>query len=293
MTTKFAITPESILHTDIKLMVQNTYTKYPNHRRRYEFFCSYGLFWDNQDYINKSIKDVVDTFGMRYLVVPRIGENLEKQIVIIFDTSESLFDDTCDLAYGKYLKMVSDLEESNKLLDANNSSLQSHCENQKKEINLLFKQKDKLEKKLEACEKHQVDMLAYRDDIIGEISREKNELENANKSQTRYIEEMEENMAKGNEYVENLKHDYGILKDKYDRARYDYDALKERYDKLLKDYEKKKHLINSIYGANKHELQKANDFYHDKIHELFDMLLAAEFRQKEEEKEKKEVEKDD
>lgn len=273
MTTKFTITAEAILHTDIKLMVQNNYTKYPNHRRRYEFYCSYDLFWGNQEYINKSIKDVVDAFGMRYLVVPTIGENLEKQIVIIFDTSESLFDDTCDLVYGKYLKMESDLEEINKHLDFNNSSLQSHCENQKKEINLLLKQKDKLEKKLEACEKHRVDMLTYRDDIIGKISLEKNELENANKSQLRYINEMEANMKNGNKQYKKLKDEYGALKEKYQK----------RCAQTLK--------YPSIYSFE--QLKKQKEYYREKVHELFDMLLTVEFRQKEEEKEKKEEKKDD
>ena len=324
MTTKFTITAEAILHTDIKLLVQNNYTKYPNHRRRYEFYCSYDLFWGNQDYINKSIKDIVDAFGMRYLVVPRIGENLEKQIVIIFDTSESLFDDTCDLVYGKFLKTESDLEEINKHLDANNSALQSHCENQKKEINLLLKQKKKLKKELEACKNHQVDTPAYRDDIIGQISREKNELENANKAQTRYIKEMEENMKKGNEQYNELKHDYGILKGKYDRleeafkklsADHDYGILKGKYDRLNDNYnalEEKRNKLSRNYEIleEKYEksyarttkyhsihefeqLKKANNYYRDKVHELFDILLTVEFRQKEEEKEKKEEKKDD
>lgn len=248
MTTKFTITPESILHTDIKLMIQNNYTKYPNHRLRYEFYCSYGLFWDNQDYINKTIKDVVDAFGMRYLVVPTIGENLEKQIAIIFDTSSSLFVDT-------YMRMDSD-EKHN---------LYGHCENQKKEINLLLKQKEKLEKELEACKNHKIDMMAYRDDIIGKISREKNELENANSSQLRYINEMEANMKKGNE-------EYKKLKDEYDRLE---EAYEKRRSQTLK--------YHSVYDFE--QLKKQKEYYRKKVHELFAMLLAAEFRQKQEEKE--------
>ena len=61
------------------------------------------------------------------------------------------------------------------------SGLQSHCENQKKEINLLLKQKDKLKKKLEACESHKVDMLAHRDNVIGMITSERDTAKACNK----------------------------------------------------------------------------------------------------------------
>lgn len=247
MTITFTITPEAILHTDIKLMIRNNYTKYPTHRRRYEFYCTYDLFWEKQYYLNKLIQDVVAEFGMMYLVVPSYDSAGKKKIAIIFDTSRSLFDDTM----------------TGIIVDEKNSS-HLHCENQKKEINLLLKQKEKLEKKLEECKNDKFDMMAYRDDIIGKISREKNELENANKSQLRYINEMEANIKKGNEEYKKLKDEYDTLKDKYTD---------------------KKHLINSVYGFKQRDLEKANDFYRKKVHELIDMMLTAEFIQKKEKEE--------
>lgn len=248
MTTTFTITPEAILHTDIKLMIRNNYTKYLNHRHKYVFYCTYDLFWEKQDYLNKLIQDVVAEFGMMYLVVPSYDSAGKKKIAIIFDTSRSLFDDTM----------------TGIIIDEKNSS-HLHCENQRKEINLLLKQKEKLVKELEACKNHKIDMMAYRDDIIGKISREKNELENANSSQLRYINEMEANMKKGNE-------EYKKLKDEYDRLE---EAYEKRRSQTLK--------YHSVYDFE--QLKKQKEYYRKKVHELFAMLLAAEFRQEQEEKE--------
>lgn len=252
MVMKFTITPDS--KNDIKSIIRENCNKYLNHRRRYEIFCPYDLFWEKQDFLNNLIQDLVAEFGMRYLMIPTFGVGFEKQIIIIFDTGSSLFDDT----YNDFIEDFHSNEEN---------IFHEHCENQRKEIALLLKQKAKLEKKLEECKNDKFDMMAYRDDIIGKISREKNELENANKAQTRYIKEMEENMKAGNEQ---------------------YKKLKDEYDSLEEKYEDKKRLINSVYGFKQRDLEKANNFYRNKVHELFDMLLSAEFIQKKEKEEKKE-----
>ena len=153
-------------------------------------------------------------------------------------------------------KQIEELQERNKRLMADNVLLKTlhdeHCENQKKEINLLLKQKDKLEKKLEACKNHQIDMMAYRDEVIGKISREKNELENANTAQTRYIEEFEENMKKGNEQYNKLNERYKRLKDAYDDLKFNKFSSDEKYRKLEENWsEKYNDLQNSIDLKNR------------------------------------------
>ena len=170
---------------------------------------------------------------------------------------------TCDTSYRRIIfrKAVNDedektLEETYKFLNTSNGALQSHCENQRKEINLLLKQKNKLKKELEECKNSQVDMLAYRDDIIGKISREKNKLENANKSQTRYIEKLLENIKKGNEQYNKLKEDYKALYDRklknavkeYDELKNNYYILEEAYKKLDARYNGEKENWSEKYG---------------------------------------------
>lgn len=176
------------------------------------------LHWAEGGFVMVDIPDVESCYN-------QLPKFLETYIEFNKFVKEAL-DGTREIKENDKLK-----KESNKLLDANVGALQSHCKNQRKEITLLLKQKDKLKKELEECKNKRADMLAYRDDIIREIYEEKNELENVNKCQTKYIKEMEANMAKSNEQYKKLKSKY--------------DALKEHY--------------------------------HNKAHEMFDMLLTADW----------------
>lgn len=174
---------------------------------------------------------------------------------------------------NNYARRVEELEESIKSYEyCVVPGLEEKCKNQAREINLLLKQKDKLEKKLEEYKNHQVDMLAYRDDVIGKISREKNKLENANKSQLRYIEEMEGNMKKGNEQYKKLRDDYDVLEEKFNKVFKNYEILEEKYEKRCAQNIK----YHSVHEFE--QLKKAE------AHEMFDMLLTAKFLKKQEEK---------
>lgn len=154
--------------------------------------------------------------------------------------------------------------------------LTRQVDNQKKEINLLLKQKDKLKKKLEACESHRVDMLAYRDNVIGMITSEKNDL----KQELEKVRSERETIKALNE---QLKADFDVLAKNHKELGEQYHdlqrqlcaeikSLKETISTLKTDIK----YSNTRYANKTIEFNRLNGEYHDLKQEYDNLVKAAD-----------------